>query len=429
MPGSMTRWLRGIKPMGEIQTHKVTPAVPAPVESVTMLDECKLPDRIAIAKHCASPAGGMGQELLDYLRPRVEQVVSIDHPFPYANMPLNSTLKVYERGRQTSALQSPAPRGPAPLFYLLDVLFTVYFFVRARLKVDLFVAFDNLNTFAALVLRRLGLVRSVVFYVIDYVPQRFESRLLNDIYHWLDKYCCYQADSIWNVSPNMMAARKAKWHTLDGVAHNIVVPLGCAYERIERLPIDEINRHDVMFLGSLLREQGIHLLVETWPTVVARVPDATLVIVGHGDQEELVKRRIQELGIAPRIRFIGFVADDVEVERIVARCAVGVAPYTEDAGSFKYYADPGKVKFYLAAGLPVVITKVPPIAEVIQAAQAGMAIRHDAVELAAALVTLLTDDGLYARYRANAIALAARYSWNRIFREALTQTLNRPRGR
>jgi glycosyltransferase involved in cell wall biosynthesis len=77
--------------------------------------------------------------------------------------------------------------------------------------------------------------------------------------------------------------------------------------------------------------------------------------------------------------------------------------------------------------LPVVITRVPPIAAVIHAAEAGIAIKHDGGELAGALLTLLTQDDLYARYRANAIQLAARYSWNRIFGDALAETLNRAR--
>lgn len=379
--------------------------------------------RVAIVKHAYTGAGGLEQELLDYLNPRVAGVLYIVHPFPQARMPLNSVMRVFEHGERVRELKTPAPRGPSVIFYLLDIVFTVYFFLRTRTRIDLFIGVDNLNAFAGLCLRRMGLVKAVAFYVIDYVPQRFENHALNDIYHWIDKFCCYHVDCIWNVSAAMMEARRTKWRSLDGCAPSLVVPLGCNFERIERLPITMINRHDVVFLGTLAPEQGVNWLLETWSIIRARVPDANLVIVGGGEQEEALKQQANRLGIESSVKFLGFVPDDVEVERTLAKCGVGVAPYAADEASFKRYADPGKVKLYLAAGLPVVITNVPPIAQVIHEAEAGFAINHEDGELTEAIVTLLTQDDIYERYRANAIQFAARFSWNRIFGEALSQTL------
>ncbi len=379
--------------------------------------------RVAIAKHAYTVAGGLEQELLDYLNLRSARVLYIVHPFPQARMPLNSVMRVFDQGERVREFKTPAPRGPAIVFYLLDILFTIYFFLRARTRIDLFIGVDNLNAFAGLLLRRMGWVKTVVFYTIDYVPQRFENRALNHIYHWIDKFCCDHANYIWNVSAAMMEARRAKWLALDGCAPSLVVPLGCNFERIGRLPVAQIYRHDVAFLGDLAPEQGVDWLLENWRAVRARVPDARLIVIGGGAQEDALKQQANRLGIASSVQFSGFIVDDIEVEQMLAHCAVGVAPYAADATSFKYYADPGKVKLYLAAGLPVVITNVPPVAQVIHQADAGFAIDHDDSELTEAIVTLLTQDELYERYRANAIQFAARFSWHRIFGEALSQTL------
>ncbi len=381
---------------------------------------------VAVVTHAYTPPGGMAQELVEYLNSHAARVCFIVHPFPAARMPLHSTLQVFEQGRLIQEWRTPSPRGPSVCFYILDILFTFYLIWRSRVRVDLFIGLDNLNAFAGLVLRRMGLVQSVVFYVIDYVPQRFENRRLNELYHWIDRICCEKVDCIWNVSAAMMEARLARWGSLDHCAPSLVVPLGCRFERIARLPLSEINRRDVVFLGSLTPEQGVHLLLEAWPAICARVPDAKLSIIGWGSQETQLKAQARRLGIESSVRFLGFVADDTEVERILSRCAVGVAPYGEDKTSFKYYADPGKVKLYLAAGLPVVITRVPPIAQAIHGARAGFAINPAASELADAVVRLLTRDGLYAQYRANAIRFASQFSWEKIFGDALTQTL-RPR--
>lgn len=374
---------------------------------------------MAVAFHAYTPPGGLAMDLLDYLRPRTPRVSFIVHPFPSARMPLNSSVQVYEHGTRTREFKTPAPGGPDALFYLLDIFFTLYLVIRARERIDLFIGLDNLNAFGGLLLKKLGLVNSVVFYVIDYVPQRFASRRLNAIYHWVDRFCCRHVDWIWNVSPNMMDARRARWGSLNGCAPHLVVPLGCNYERIGRLPLSEIDAHAVAFLGTLAPEQGVPLLLEAWRSVRAAVPDATLTIIGGGAQAADLQEHAHKLGVESSVRFLGFVADDRDVERILARYAVGVAPYAQEKDSFKYYADPGKVKLYLAAGLPVVITRVPPIAEQLDAAQAGIAINHAAAELSSALIRLLTQPELYARYRENAICLAAQYAWTTIFDTAL----------
>jgi glycosyltransferase involved in cell wall biosynthesis len=389
-----------------------------------MLEPASLKDQhIAVVIHTYNtPTGGLAQELVEYLNERAARVFFIYHPFPSARMPLNSVMRVFDGGKLVDEVKTPAPRGPSVLFYLLDIFFTLYFLLRARERVDLFIGLDNLNAFTGLLLKKLGRVKSVVFYVIDYVPQRFESRWLNDVYHWIDKLCCQKADAIWNVSPAMMQARRARWSSVDGFAPDMTVPLGCPFDRIERLSIKDVNRHHVVFMGSLTYEQGIGLLLEAWSAIRARVADANLVIIGGGELEAALRAQTKQLRIESSVRFLGFIPDDVEMEQILSRCAVGVAPYREDKASFKYYADPGKVKLYMAAGLPVVITRVPPIAREIEQANAGITIRYDCAELAQAVVALLSQDDLYVRQRENAIKFAERYSWQLIFDDAFAQT-------
>ena len=72
---------------------------------------------------------------------------------------------------------------------------------------DLFVGIDNLNALAGIFLRKLGAVRRVAYYVIDYTPRRFANPLLNRLYHWIDRTCVRHADVIWNLSSRMHKVR------------------------------------------------------------------------------------------------------------------------------------------------------------------------------------------------------------------------------
>ena len=54
---------------------------------------------------------------------------------------------------------------------------------------------------------------------------------------------------------------------------------------------------------------------------------------------------------------------------------------------------------YLACGLPVVITRVPPIAGEIEENNAGLAIDYSKEELVNAVLRLLSDEKLYLECR------------------------------
>jgi glycosyltransferase involved in cell wall biosynthesis len=115
--------------------------------------------------------------------------------------------------------------------------------------------------------------------------------------------------------------------------------------------------------------------------------------------------------------------DDLEIANRLTRAAVGIAPYVPDALSFSNFADPGKIKIYLACGLPVIATSVPPIARTIQEDGAGTIIDYSVDAFASAVVGYLTDAVRARQARESALVLAARFDWNAIFDEAFRVTL------
>ena len=380
--------------------------------------------RLAILIVTHSFVTGPAQELERFLRDKAAITAFIAHPFPYCQV-TNSSVVMYEDGELTKRFVAPAIKGPDIVFYLKDILLTILFALKLRMKFDLYVGADNLNAFAGLILRRLGIVQSVVFYTIDYIPKRFDNRLLNRVYHFLDKLCCYHCDVVWNVSPIMAEARNERGVLKDQSAPQIVVPLGNNFNEIKRLPFDEINRFHVVYMGHLRKNQGVELVIEAFPKIIDRVPEARLVVIGTGPLQEELKNMVRELRLEKHVDFKGFIQSHAEVEDILTHCAVAVAPYVPHPNSFTYYADPGKPKAYMAAGLPVVITKVPRVAYEIDESKAGIAIEYDEQELVEAIVRLLTNDDLYETYRENAINFASRFTWEEIFTKAFQYTFQK----
>ncbi len=263
----------------------------------------------------------------------------------------------------------------------------------------------------------------MIFYTIDYVPNRFKNRLLNRIYHLNDKFCCYHCDCVWNLSPLMADARDKRGVLRGRSAPQITVPTGANFDAIGRLPFEQINRHTIVYMGHLRKNQGVDFLIAAMPEILRRQAKARLIIIGTGPLEDDLRGLCSRLRMSEYVRFTGMIEDHAEMERLLSTCAVAVAPYVPDPDSFTQFADPGKPKVYMAAGLPVVITKVPQMAYEIDREGAGIAIEYDRDRLVDAVVSLLTDDDLYKKHRDNAVRLASRYRWATIFEDALSKSL------
>jgi glycosyltransferase involved in cell wall biosynthesis len=362
---------------------------------------------------------GHAQELKNFLIQRANKLVFIGHPFSYA-VQKKSIAEYYENGVLKAKVMAPQISGPDILLYLKDFLVTFYFILKFRIKFNFCVGVDPLNAFVGLILRLLGFAQVVIFYVVDYVPYRFKNVLLNGVYRSLDRLCVYNADSTWNLTPAMADARQKiginKCNT-----NQITVPTGIHSERIKDKSLETSDKNSIVFLSHLRKGQGIELVLDALPELVKEIPSIKLIVIGTGPLGKYFKEEVKKRNIADNVVFLGYIENHNEIEEIVARCRLGIAPYVPDPDSFTWYADPGKPKVYLGCGIPVVITKVPEVAFEISKRKVGIAINYNSHELCDAIIKLVNDDKLYEMYRANAVRFAYELNWDIVFTEAFSK--------
>jgi phosphatidylinositol alpha-1,6-mannosyltransferase len=77
------------------------------------------------------------------------------------------------------------------------------------------------------------------------------------------------------------------------------------------------------------RYKGHDALLEVWPHVIARYPDAALAIAGDGDDRARLETRVKELGIEPSVSFIGRIGDNA-LAGLYARCRFFVMPSRDE---------------------------------------------------------------------------------------------------
>lgn len=173
--------------------------------------------------------------------------------------------------------------------------------------------------------------------------------------------------------------------------------------------LEEVDFHSAAFLGVLSENQGVQEIIRAIPGIIKTIPDFKFNIIGSGYFEGNLRDLVEKLGLGEHVDFKGFVASEEEVRRIIARSGAAIALYKPDKYSFTQFADSGKVKIYLSCQTPVVLTRVPYIAEEVDEYQAGLVIDYEREELERALIRILSDRELNRRCRENALKLAKTY--------------------
>jgi glycosyltransferase involved in cell wall biosynthesis len=358
-----------------------------------------------------SPNSPPASGVRDYLADHARRLVAVWHPLNPEDPPVHR-LQEWREGRAVAERTIHLPSKP-PATYLLDAVAPL-----RRGRHDAWLAFSNLSALDGIARRRLGLVGKVAYWAVDFVPDRFGSRSpLTRVYDSVDRLAATKADLRIELTAAARDARAERLRLGAKAAATHVAPVGIWLDHVERAPEDAWQTRRVVFIGHLVPRQGVATLIRA----VEQVPDVTLDIAGRGPEEESLRALAAELDVQERVRFVGFVSDHREVDRLVASAAVAAAPYATNVESFTQYADPSKLRSYTGAGLPIVLTDVPPNARELQE-RAGAEVVHDTPEaFAAGIRAVLASPEEWGRRRAAALAYADGFDWAAIVPAALAR--------
>jgi glycosyltransferase involved in cell wall biosynthesis len=292
-----------------------------------------------------------------------------------------------------------------PLSFALDPV------VPLRLPaVDLWLGFNPLACARGLLARRFGGARRVVLWSVDFVPERFGRTPLTRLYDRLDRLCCTRADVRVELSDAARDARNRR-HKLADRASAHVVPMGAWLMRVPKTGEDGVDRRRIVFLGHLVPRQGVALLLQALAELRGRDVSFEADVIGGGPLLAELRGSARELGLDSHVRFHGFVSDHRRVEELLADATLAVAPYEPSPDSFTRYADPGKLKAYLAAGLPVLLTAVPPTAAELATSAGAEIVAFDAGSLAATIERVLGSPEGWRERRQASLSYAERFDW------------------
>jgi len=367
---------------------------------------------------------GAAHALRDYLKTKnIDKLLCIFLPLISQRNTHIYEYKATKQGRIKKIRQQTVTRdiNLGTIDYLIDILQTVLI-ILFKGKYDVYFGFDPLNCLSGIFLKKIGRVKKVVFYSIDFVPIRFKNNLLNNFYHKIEIFCIKHADETWNVSPRIAEGRKRFLNISQRKYPQSVVPIGVWNDEVKKYPFSKIKKHQILFLGHLLEKQGVQVVIDALQMTIKKISDVHFVIVGGGEYLVELQKKVKNLSLDKYITFTGWIKDRKKIDEMMNESAIAVATYKPEKQkmyNFTYYADPTKIKDYLSAGLPVIITDVSYNAYEIVEKKCGVLVQYDKKDIAKAIISLLSDKKKLILYRRNALLYSKQFDWSNIFKRVV----------
>ena len=168
----------------------------------------------------------------------------------------------------------------------------------------------------------------------------------------------------------------------------------------------------VLFVGRLVYEKGVHVLVNAASKVLEKT-NAKIIIVGNGYMKEQLSGIVRGMGITDKVMFTGFV-DDETLRRLQTCADVSVVPSLfEPFGIVALEA--------MAAKSPLVVSDAGGLAQIVDHDVDGVKVyAGNPDSLAWGITRVLTDETYANRLRENAYKkVQEKFNWDRIAQQTM----------
>ena len=164
----------------------------------------------------------------------------------------------------------------------------------------------------------------------------------------------------------------------------------------------------VFYIGRLVYEKGVHVLLSSVPKVLEEVGNVKFVRAGDGYYADVLREKAQRLGIEDSVVFTGRISD---AERDALYVAADAAVFPSLYEPFGIVALEGMVR-----GTPVVVSDTGGLSEVVRHEETGLKVSPgDADSLGWGIKRVLLDESLRTRLRENGPKeVRERFNWDRV---------------
>ena len=218
---------------------------------------------------------------------------------------------------------------------------------------------------------------------------RFFKNIVLAVYRWVEHFAIRRADAVIATGPGLVeqarrvAPHKTIHHIFD-IPSSLIEPDA---QKTSALHAELQKRGDevlILYVGSFAVYQGIDLMFDSMPEVLAKNAAARFVIIG-GTEEEIATRKawLAQRGLEDRVTFVGRVPPD-DLPNYLAAADVLLSPRLSGINT------PLKLLDYLKAGRAIVATDNSANRQILDE-QCAALVKAEPAEFAAGILRLTVD--------------------------------------
>jgi glycosyltransferase involved in cell wall biosynthesis len=173
------------------------------------------------------------------------------------------------------------------------------------------------------------------------------------------------------------------------------------------LQIDKTKKI-IIYQGIILKGRGIELIYN----VLKELPDYVFVIVGGGDFKNYYKELAAKMDLVDQVYFMGKLTQE-DLPKVTSAADVGAA-LIENLSLSYHYALPNKLFEYIMAEVPVIVSDLPQMKNIVDKYDIGFVVNpDDKEEIISAIKKLSTDSNLQNKFKQNCKKASEELNWEK----------------
>jgi|SRR3989338_1541991 len=188
-----------------------------------------------------------------------------------------------------------------------------------------------------------------------------------------------------------------------GVPREKIIHIPSAYvDLLVFRSMDLPKKYDLIFVGRLVENKGINLLLEAVSRLKVKSEKLKVLIVGDGPLKENLKFKVKSLKLENNIIFYGRAKDSLEIAQLLNESKILVMPSYNEGG-------PRVIVEAMACGVPILATPVGIVSDLLKNGRGGEIIAWEAEDIARKVSELLNDPDRYQRYSYSGLEIAKQF--------------------
>jgi glycosyltransferase involved in cell wall biosynthesis len=258
------------------------------------------------------------------------------------------------------------------------------------------------------------LKRAKIYYdsreLFGYLAGLKDKKLKQLFWKWTEKYFIKKADYVMVTGPMDGEFLKKEY----GLTNLILLRNLPRYYKPEfkfdlhsHLQIDKPKKI-ILYQGVLLKGRGIEKVF----SILDEIPIHVFVIAGGGEYEDHYQKLAVQMNIDHQVFFLGKLTQD-DLPKITASADVGIS-LIENLSISYYHALPNKLFEYIMAEVPVIVSNLPQMKEIVDKYDVGFAVNIDNKdELISTIKKLSEDTDLYESKKQNCHIASQVLNWEK----------------